>query len=74
MDIEKYPVIGWTQSKVAGGPVPVLDIPMQTDVDWQRDCLRSRQENPEAYAALGEDVPAVIARIKVWLKEHGEEE
>ena len=49
--------------------LPVVDIPMMSDYRWQLNCLKSRLEHPEIYAA-DEDVPAVIERLKRWLAEH----
>ncbi len=48
---------------------PLVDIPMMSDYRWQLNCLKSRLEHPEIYAA-DEDVPAVIERLKRWLAEH----
>ena len=57
------------------GPLPVVDmIPDDTDFRWQRSCLEDRLRHPELYAAvLGEDVPAVIARLRRWLEDYEKE-
>lgn len=49
--------------------LPVVDIPMMSDYQWQLNCLKSRLEHPEYYEAT-EDVPAVIESLKRWLAEH----
>ncbi len=45
------------------GPVPILDVPMLSDLKWNKMCLQSRLEHPEHYAAT-EDVGAVIADLR----------
>ncbi len=52
------------------GAVPLLNIKMMSDFKWQYLSLMSRIEGPEGYESRGEDVPAVIEKIKQWLREH----
>ena len=68
-----YPVIGSTVMK-NGTKVPVIDLKLMSDYQWQLGALRSRLEHPEHYVALGEDVDAAIARLRKWLEEHSEQE
>lgn len=49
--------------------VPIVNIPMMSDYQWQLNCLNDRLEHPEKYEA-DEDVPKTIAKIKQWLSEH----
>lgn len=63
----EFPVIGYVTTKQTG-TVPLVDIPMMSDYEWQEKALQSRLANPEFYRkALGEDVEAAIARIREWL-------
>lgn len=52
------------------GAVPLVDIKMMSDFKWQYLSLMSRIESPEGYESRGEDVPAVIEKLKQWLREH----
>lgn len=54
-------------------PIPVIEIETVSDYKWQLDCLNSRLENPEKYREGGEDVEAVIAKLRQWLEEHKNE-
>lgn len=65
-DLE-YPISRYV--KVKGfGDLPVVDIPMMSDYDWQRSCLESRLKYPELYRAT-EDVEATIEKLRKWLAE-----
>lgn len=65
-----YPVAGMVEV-APGVEVPLLDIPMMSDFNWQLEALVSRLQDPERYkTALGEDVPAVISRLCDWLWAH----
>lgn len=52
----------------SGQAVPVIET--MSDYKWQLNCLNSRLKNPEKYREGGEDVEAVIAKIRQWLQEH----
>lgn len=47
---------------------PVFE--MQSDYEWQVSCLNDRLKSPEKYRESGEDVEAVIAKLRKWLQEH----
>ena len=67
----EYPVTGYAKSPTYG-TLPIVDIPMMSDYKWQLTALQSRLRNPKMYEEdLGGNVPAVIARLKAWLLEHG---
>lgn len=67
---KSYPVIGYAKQP-GYGRIPIVDIPMMSDYKWQLGCLESRLKHPEVYAEhVGEDIPAVIERLKDWLLEH----
>lgn len=74
---KKYPVKGHVriiddQDMPTGETIPIVDIPMMSDYQWQLDALNSRLKTPELYRPY-EDVDAVIARLRKWLKEHESE-
>lgn len=48
--------------------IPVIE--MQSDYEWQASCLNDRLKSPEKYRESGEDVEAVIAKLRKWLQEH----
>ena len=54
------------------GFLPILNIPQMSDIQWQRRCLSERLANPQKYAKI-EDVEAVTARLRNWLREHDPE-
>lgn len=65
---KSYPVTGYLS--VAGMPtVPLVDLPMMTDYQWQLSCLKSRLEHPEVYAQF-ENVEETVAKLRQWLKEN----
>ena len=68
-----YPVVGYVARESTGQKVPLVDIPQMSDYKWQLQALQDRLEHPEKYLALGEDVEAVIASLRQWLKEHSGE-
>lgn len=54
-----------------GVEVPLLDIRMMSDFTWQLGALEGRLADSEGYArVLGEDVAAVIASLRQWLREN----
>ncbi len=65
----KHPVEAFIETE-NGGLIPLLDIPMMSDFTWQLGALLDREKDPEKYEAMGEDVPAVKARIRAWLQGH----
>ena len=68
---KSYPVTGYLS--VDGMPtVPLVDIPMMTDYQWQLSCLKSRLEHPEVYAQF-ENVEETVAKLRQWLKENAPE-
>lgn len=52
----------------SGQAVPVIET--MSDYKWQLNCLNSRLRDPERYRAGGEDVEAVITKLRKWLQEH----
>lgn len=70
--IQGFKVIGCVRSKHTGGVVPMVDIPMVSDIQWVEDCIKSREDHPEYYP--NEDIPEVIARSKALLKQLHREE
>ncbi len=67
---KSFPVIGYAKQP-GYGRVPIVNIPMMSDYKWQLMALESRLKDPEGYTERhGEDVPAVIERLKDWLLEH----
>lgn len=72
MNIEghNYPITETVEHDVLG-EVPVVDIHLMSDYEWHVSCLKSRQENPEAYREmLGEDVEAVIDQLRATIAEY----
>ena len=53
--------------------IPMPDIKMMSDYQWQAGALQSRLEHPELYRD-SEDVDTVIAKLRKWLDEHEPEE
>lgn len=64
----EFSVTGY--AKLNGNLTPVIDFPQMSDYKWQYNCLMDRIENPEKYAATGEDVMAKIEHLKMWLIEN----
>lgn len=62
------PVRGYAALPGSGQAVPVIET--MPDYKWQLECLNSRLRDPERYRAGGEDVEAVIAKLRQWLQEH----
>ena len=58
----EYSVVGFTPTKRVG-VVPLVDIPMMSDREWDQLCLKGRLEHPERYAKH-EDVDATIKRLR----------
>jgi len=77
---KNYDIIGYVSTderykgkrvdKNTPGAVPLLDIKMMSDFKWQYLSLMSRIESPEDYVSRGEDVPAIIEKLKQWLIAH----
>ena len=63
---KRLPVAYYVEG-TCGALVPVLDVPMMSDLAWQQKCLQDRLEHRERYEALGEDVDETIARIRAWI-------
>lgn len=64
----EYPVTGYVSVQQTG-TVPLADLPMMSDYQWQALSLKDRLENPEKYRTiLGEDVEATIARLRECLE------
>lgn len=69
---KSYPVTGYLA--VPGMPtVPLVDIPMMTDYQWQLSCLKSRLQHPEVYAQF-ENVEETVAKLRQWLAEYDQKE
>lgn len=66
----KRPPVAYYVEGTCGALVPMLDIPMMSDLAWQQKCLQDRLEHRERYEALGEDVDATIARLRAWIAAH----
>lgn len=47
IDQKQYPIIGWTESKAAGGRVPLLGIRMMSDERW-RELAAEQKKGAEA--------------------------
>lgn len=62
------PVRGYAALPGSGQTVPVVET--MPDYKWQLVCLNSRLRDPERYRAGGEDVEAVITKLRKWLQEH----
>ena len=68
-----YRVTG-SVKRPCGHPVPVIDTQWMSDIKWQRDGYEDRLRRPEVYRDnLGEDVPQMLARLRVWLLENDPE-
>ena len=65
----EYPITDTAVVDKKGSTVPIVDIPMMTDYDWQKGALESRLKYREKYAEL-EDVEASITQLEKWLAEH----
>ena len=65
---KQHPVSGYAKDET-GREIPVVDIPVLSDYDWQRSCLESRLRHPEVYEPY-EDVEAAIAKLRAWREEH----
>lgn len=61
------PVSGYVE-RANGESVPLLDIPMMSDLKWHQECLRSRLEHREQYARI-EDVDATILHLAKMIDE-----
>lgn len=65
---KEYPVTGVAKTDKFG-KIPLVDIPMMSDLKWHKNCLKSRLENPEPYRSMGEDVEAAIERLRRTIAE-----
>lgn len=54
----------------SGNVIPIVNLKMQSDYDWQRGCLKSRINNPEVYKKHDKDVNATIDHLYNWLIEN----
>lgn len=70
--LKEYPIIESLEGP-DGEHVPVVDVPLMSDVKWQRMALEERLRHPELYALLGDDVPAACERLRAWLRENDPE-
>ena len=65
-----YPITGTVEHEKLG-EIPIVDIHLMGDYKWRVSCLKSRQENPEAYREMfGEDVEAVIDQLRATIAEY----
>lgn len=63
-----FPVLGHVTVKHIG-TVPLVDLPMMSNYEWQMRNLQDRLEHPEVYREiLVEDVEAVCAGLREWLR------
>lgn len=69
MQSTTYPTVGYLNIQSTGEEIPILDIPLMSDYEWQQKCLQDRRNHPEKYTDI-EDVNATITRIENWLAEH----
>ena len=67
---KEYPVIGMVNVEGLDMHIPLVDMPMMSDYDYQRMCYEDRINNPEKYIGIDEDVNATIARLRKWLESH----
>ena len=65
-----YPILAGVRSDTAGGYVPLVDLSMISDYQWQAKALEHRLTHRENYEGH-EDVDSVIAYLRRWLSEHG---
>ena len=65
-----YPILAGVRSDRAGGYVPLVDLSMISDYQWQAKALEHRLTHRENYEGH-EDVDSVIAYLRRWLSEHG---
>ena len=70
--LKEYPIIESLEGP-SGEHVPVVDVPLMSDIKWQRMALEERLRHPELYALLGEDVPATVQQLRAWLRENDPE-
>ena len=57
-----YEITGYSKSAKAGVEVPIVNIPMMSDLKWCMLSLEDRLNHPEKYPE--ENIPEVIAQIK----------
>lgn len=72
-----FPVSGYARiidenKQSTGETIPIVDIPMMSDYQWQLNCLKSRMEHPELYEAT-EDVQKTTEQLQQWLLVHSVE-
>ncbi len=69
IDEKGYTVKGYKNA------VPVIDLKMCGNYEWQQMCLESRLQHPERYADEdAEENAAKIAYLRKWLEEHKPQE
>lgn len=70
---KEYPIAGYveTANEDTGESsyIPVVDIPMMSDYNWQLLALNDRLSHPERYEAT-ENVKETVERLYGWLREH----
>lgn len=66
---QAYSTQAGIRSDVAGGYVPLVELPMMSDYQWQAKALEHRITHRENYEGC-EDVDGVIAQLRTWLAEH----
>lgn len=67
---KEYPIDGMLRIKNLNMEIPIADMPMMSDYDYQRMCYEDRINNPEKYIGIDEDVNATTERLKKWLESH----
>ena len=69
-----FPITGTVEHEELG-EIPVVDIHLMSDYKWHVSCLKSRMEHPELdRRLLGEDVEAMIAKLRTTIAEGCERE
>lgn len=74
IDGKSFPVKG--KAKLGDDYVPIVDVPMMSDITWQLHCLGSRIRHPEEYRLLDAKKGGtirVMCNIISWIKEHREQ-
>lgn len=55
--------------KAGNAMIPLVGLKMMTDLKLHKICLESRLENPQPYSNMGEDVEAVIEKLRRTIAE-----
>lgn len=64
-----YEIKAVVDSETTGGFVPVIELKQMSDLAWHKWGLKSREESPELFTAMGEDVEAVKERLRATIAE-----